>query len=179
METVAGLRAARSVTNTLLGGEGNDTAVGGNGYDTIYGGGGNDKLSGNDNEDALFGGAGWDSLNGGKHNDQLFGGDGVDTFVFKDGDGFDTIYDFQPGREKIDLRGVTHSNSAVAGVLPAVTELGDLHITATQEGALVDYGTGSILLAGVGVDELDASNFLFAQGPMRATGGFDGGILIF
>ena len=37
-------------------------------------------------------------------NDALVGGAGNDTFVFESGDGSDTIEDFDPAEDRIDLR---------------------------------------------------------------------------
>ena len=104
--------------NDLLGGgAGNDSLVGGAGDDQLYGGGGDDSLNGGEGNDVLEGGdgndvlydvAGYNMLTGGAGNDSLVGtgrfdggtgndvivahNDGAnDTFVFKPGDGRDTI----------------------------------------------------------------------------------------
>ncbi|MBR4903421.1 MAG: hypothetical protein IKZ53_02025 [Selenomonadaceae bacterium] len=66
--------------------------TGDNDANSIIGGKGNDKL---------FGGSGNDSLWGGKGNDILTGGDGEDKFIFRAGDGIDTILDFNNGDELI------------------------------------------------------------------------------
>ncbi len=63
---------------------GDDIVLGGNGNDIIYGGAGNDTLEGR---------GGNDVLEGGLNNDILRGGEGDDVYVWKLGDGFDTIYD--------------------------------------------------------------------------------------
>ena len=55
--------------------DGNDIIYGGNGYDTLKGGNGNDTLI------------------GGKDDDILQGGNGDDTYIYKLGDGFDSITD--------------------------------------------------------------------------------------
>jgi hypothetical protein len=65
------------------------------------------------------------------------------------------------------------------GVFPAVNDFGDLDLTNTSEGVLVDYGTGTIHLLGVHSSELSGSNFLFAPGPVISDfGNFNGGFLI-
>jgi VCBS repeat-containing protein len=72
-------------TNTIdrmQGREGNDTLEAGAGNDHLHGGAGNDILSG---------GEGNDWLEGGKGNDSLVGGAGADTFMFRLGDGQDTL----------------------------------------------------------------------------------------
>ena len=65
--------------------------------DSIAGDGGDNLLSGMAGDDTLDGGAGADTLDGGAGVDVLTGGLGSDTFVFKDGDGADTVNDFQTG----------------------------------------------------------------------------------
>ena len=72
---------------------GNDTIDGGLGDDTIKSGTGNDVLLGNEGDDTLYGEVGNDVLNGGKGVDNLQGGAGNDTYIFKRGDGSDTVYD--------------------------------------------------------------------------------------
>ncbi|MBH5340823.1 calcium-binding protein, partial [Neisseria meningitidis] len=70
---------------TLDGGEGNDALYGYNGNDALNGGEGNDHLNGEDGNDTLIGGAG---------NDYLEGGSGSDTYVFGEGFGQDTVYNY-------------------------------------------------------------------------------------
>ena len=72
----------------VKGGAGADIITGGSGKDSIYGDAGNDKLYGGSGNDSLWGGAG---------NDSLWGDDGNDTFIYKPGEGTDTIYDYSSG----------------------------------------------------------------------------------
>ena len=67
--------------------------VGGAGKDIIYGQNGNDTL---------WGGAG---------NDTLYGGDGKDTFIYKPGEGTDTIFDYQSG----DMLQILKSDASAGG----------------------------------------------------------------
>ncbi|BCM25591.1 calcium-binding protein [Methyloradius palustris] len=80
--------------DSLSGGAGNDTLDGGADNDTLDGGIGNDSLAGAANDDYLTGGQGSDTLKGGIGNDSLIGGDDSDTYIFSQGDGIDTIYNY-------------------------------------------------------------------------------------
>ncbi len=66
----------------VLGTPGDDTITGFNTDDTIDGGDGNDTING---------GGGSDTITGGRGNDTLSGGGGDDTFIYRRGDGNDTI----------------------------------------------------------------------------------------
>ncbi|ADL52075.1 calcium-binding protein [Clostridium cellulovorans] len=61
--------------------------------DTVYGYGGDDLLYGGEGNDILHGGQGDDLLEGGLGNDTLYGEAGQDIYVFRKGDGQDTIND--------------------------------------------------------------------------------------
>jgi len=78
-----------------------------NGDGTLSGGDGNDTLLGGNGSDDLVGGAGNDVLIGGDGNDGLTGGVGDDLFVFDDGEGIDTIADFEAGAGSDDVIDVT------------------------------------------------------------------------
>lgn len=101
----------------LMGGSGHDTLFGSAGADFLSGGSGNDVLNGDNGavrtslhgRDTLNGGSGDDILRGGGNADLLTGGFGADIFVYDTladspiGQA-DTITDFFPGVDKIDLR---------------------------------------------------------------------------
>lgn len=98
--------------DTLIGARGDDALSGGSGQDRLLGGKGNDHLHGKSGHDVLFGGAGVDELHGGagadrirggQGNDLLTGGVGGDTFLFRFGDGRDTIIDFEAGTDAIRI----------------------------------------------------------------------------
>jgi Ca2+-binding RTX toxin-like protein len=103
--------------NDLLNGRrGNDTLTGNAGNDTLIGGNGKDFLVGNAGDDLLDGGNGTDTLRGGLGNDTLTGGNRQDIFVFADGEGIDTINDFELGTDKIGLtEGLTFGNLSFSG----------------------------------------------------------------
>lgn len=75
----------------LNGTEANNLLLGDTGDDILRGFGGRDKLFGGAGADQLHGGSGNDILEGGTGADLLWGGAGNDTYVFKLGDGHDTI----------------------------------------------------------------------------------------
>jgi Ca2+-binding RTX toxin-like protein len=82
----------------VLGSIHHDTIIGNATSNTLNGGAGNDQIVGNAGSDVLIGGAGDDILTGDQHG--IFDSD---TFVFRRGEGVDTITDFQEGIDKIDL----------------------------------------------------------------------------
>lgn len=107
----------------LFGGNDNDYLYGGAGFDYLDGGNGDDYLQGDDGDDILMGGSGNDWLLGGAGDDRLRGGFGSDTMYggsgnddFRPGDfnssgtlnnnfNTDTIADFNPAGDRIDIYG--------------------------------------------------------------------------
>ncbi len=98
---------------------------GGDGQDFLFGNGGRDRLLGGDDDDALFGGRNNDRLFDGEGKDFLAGGGDEDLFVFRPDateeqaaqvprsfdleigwvpDGFDVVYDFEVGVDKVVLQ---------------------------------------------------------------------------
>ncbi len=69
-----------------------------------------DTLTGSAGNNLLSGGAGSDTIEGGIGNDTLAGGADLDTFVFRAGDGMDTISDFAAG-ESINVHGFASAQS--------------------------------------------------------------------
>jgi Ca2+-binding RTX toxin-like protein len=95
--------------DTLSGGEGQDNLSGGDGPDLLYGDAGRDWLDGGEGNDSLFGGADNDTQTGGPGDDQQNGGEGSDLFRFDTGHGHDRILNFEPGIDRISVRGVADS----------------------------------------------------------------------
>ncbi len=128
---------------------GDDVISGGGGNDRIGGKAGNDLLSGGEGDDAIWGDAGDDTIMGVTGDDTLTGddysgGSGSDLFVFGNGDGTDTITDFDPTEDMIGL---------VEGELTFET----LEITDSDAGAAISVmATGETLaiLSGIDADEL-------------------------
>lgn len=71
-----------------------DSITGTSGDDLIYGGPGDDNIYGGDGADILYDGSG---------SDVLWGGAGADIFVFEADGVTDTIQDFEPGVDRLDL----------------------------------------------------------------------------
>lgn len=131
-----------------------DKLFGGDGNDKLNGGKGNDKLFGDDGNDKLNGGQGNDKIEGGAGNDILKGGKGADTFIFRAGDGNDTIKDFEAGAKGKDVLAFDDELfSSYTEVLDAARE--------TAQGVVIDFDGGSVLLKGVSLSSLDAGDFDF------------------
>ena len=118
--------------------------------------------------------SGDDVLTGDSGNDQLYGDAdpaqiflpeaskfGADRFVFANGSGLDTIFDFENGRDLIDLTGFA-----------GITLFDQVDAQATQVGAdtVVDLGAAAggggdqdvLTLIGIVAADLDQTDFLFA-----------------
>lgn len=125
-------------------------------FETIQGSQFNDIIRGDSLGNNLRGGDGDDLLVPRGGDDYVEGGNGADTFVYADSDGnlqFDTIGDFEPGIDQIDLQNV--------GSITDFTELG---AAATENGSdlLIDLGNDNTLeLINVGLADLSSSDFLF------------------
>nr|WP_242052639.1 calcium-binding protein [Sphaerospermopsis sp. FACHB-1194] len=125
--------------DSLEGGTGNDSLDGNDGNDSLEGGTGNDSLDGNDGNDSLEGGTGNDSLDGndgndslegGTGNDSLDGGSGNDIYIFNQGDGQDTISDWDTAS------GNTDTIRFGTGINPT-----DITLTRDQDNLYLSYAT--------------------------------------
>ena len=138
------------------------TDPGTNGLDIIVGSSGNDKLSGGIGRDTIHGGAGDDIINGGSGRDMLTGGLGADTFVYSSVlDAGDTIADFAPGQDRLDVAALLHSvgylgNSPVAdGYLKTVVGQTGTSVMFDSDG-LAGGGVARVLVELTGVAMPDA-----------------------
>ncbi|MFJ4247705.1 retention module-containing protein [Pseudomonas sp. NPDC089741] len=108
----------------LVGSNFNDTLTGDNNNNVINGGLGNDILNGGGGDDLLIGGMG---------NNTLTGGPGADTFQYLKGNsGHDTITDFTPGTDKLDLSQLLQGENGTTASLDDY-----LHFTVSGSGASV------------------------------------------
>ncbi len=127
-----------------------DTVLGGNGKDKIFSGAGNDNLNGGRHNDVLAGGEDEGSaveLSAGLYDliaagDVLEGGHGRDTFIYKSGDGFDHVVDFE-NRDvlKLYLDSGDTSNAELATLQTDAGDLTGTMVTVNGEAAvfLEDY----------------------------------------
>lgn len=163
-----------SIRDIIIGGKGNDEIHGNNGWDQlngwagddlIFGGNGGDQLGGQQGDDTLNGGNGKDRLSGGSGDDIIFGGkdwdrmwggSGQDTFVFGEKDGWrDYIKDFELGIDLINLSNTSKTNFSQLNISNKQDASGN-------DGAVINYGTGSIFLLGVEVSQLKSNYFDFS-----------------
>ena len=111
--------------------------------------------------DDFAGTDGDDTIEGGTTDDTLTGGTGADTFVFNQDSGDDSVTDFTPGTDKVDL-------SAFTGI----TGASDLTLYQVGSDFVIDlsaHGGGSVTLEGVSSSELSVSDFVFYQNTYTGT----------
>lgn len=156
-----------------------DLVLAGRGADIVKGSVGNDTLHGNRNDDRLAGNAGDDVLHGGLGADSLKGGSGADLFAYdairqsKPAPAFrDTIRDFTPGEDRIDLSALNAKLLAKGdkpfhfiGDAPFSGRPGDLGYLDTRDGLVVrgdkdGDGRADFAILLKGVDTLSASDFI-------------------
>ncbi len=153
-------------SDIVRGGSGNDIVNGGRGADFLRGGTGGDLLLGGHDNDHLWGGEGNDTLRGsfgddvlvgGAGDDIMIGGEGADIFVYSAVAGDDVIYEFQVGRDAVDLR-----------MLPGAIAFSELAIVDKEDGSGVCIThaalDGSIELRGIAAADLSASDFALPDG---------------
>lgn len=105
----------------------------------MNGGNGNDSLSGGTGNDSINGDAGNDTLWGGVGNDTLYGRAGNDIFIYKPGDGTDTIYDYQSG----DMLTILKVNGKEGGTYNAATFADDTLTLSIKGGGKVVFASVS------------------------------------
>lgn len=151
----------RSRTDLLSGAEGDDLlqhrggrdiGLGGEGKDTLEGGAGADFLLGEEGHDRVRGGAGNDTISGDEGRDTLTGGGGADAFAFGSGFGQDVVTDFRDGLDVLLMQ----RGDLVRGI-------GGLRSAAedTEDGLLFTFGKATLLLHGMTLSALDASDLRF------------------
>ncbi|MEB3881945.1 choice-of-anchor I family protein [Lyngbya sp. CCY1209] len=123
--------------DVIFGGKGDDRIGGKAGNDRLFGDMGNDQIWGDMGDDLLRGGLGDDTLTG----DDFSGGSGSDTFVLAEGEGTDTITDFEVGTDLIGLaNGLTFADVSISAAGDATEiALGD-EVLAVLEGVSASLG---------------------------------------
>jgi predicted extracellular nuclease len=125
-------------------------------------------VSGTAGRDTLAGTPGDDVIEGAEGADTLTGGAGADTFVYRSlRDAADTITDFAPGQDKLDLRALL----AALGVSGDPLASGHVRLVASAAGTVVQIdadgteGRGAartlVTLKGVQPAQIGAGDFLF------------------
>ncbi len=158
--------AGNDVINT---GEGNDRVEAGDGDDVISTGKGNDRVEAGNGDDVIStgegndridAGAGADIINAGAGEDRIEGGAGPDIFVADIGFEKDTIVDFNPLEDALDLRAF------------GIQSLADALAFAEKSGSSVIFdfdAQGDLLtLRKVDLDDLSDANFVTDAGAALA-----------
>ncbi|MCZ4354355.1 hypothetical protein O4H61_17700 [Roseovarius aestuarii] len=126
--------------DTLLASETGEALDGTRQDDVLVGGSGEDKLDGAQGEDVLMDGAGADTMTGGS---------GADVFIFANDDSVDTVTDFRPGHDRLDLTG-----------LPGLWDPSQLEVLPTSDGAEIRYRGEVFILHSYDGDPLDRDDVL-------------------
>ena len=149
----------------LAGFGGGDNLFGFGGDDVLLGGAGGDNLFGGAGNDILFGGAGNDFLKG---NDHFGWSSSPDIFVLSAGR--DTIADFRPGEDKINLFQVieelanngSDSFQSIVDKINAGGSSSPLSIQASGRDSTISLGgTVKAILKGVSANQVSLSDFEF------------------
>nr|WP_280529685.1 cadherin domain-containing protein [Novosphingobium aerophilum] len=115
-DTLSGIELVQGSTfgDTLTGSAGNDVIFGGDGNDVIRGGAGNDTLLGGAGNDTIDAEAGDDVLDGGEGNDTLNGGIDNDVYIVTRSSGADTINNYDPSGDDVDMIGFDDATGIIA-----------------------------------------------------------------
>ncbi|MBO9998777.1 MAG: PQQ-dependent sugar dehydrogenase [Cyanobacteria bacterium SID2] len=134
------------LSDRLSGDEGNDWLYGGSRLDVLDGGSGNDSLFGGRDADTLIGGEGIDRLQGDLGDDLMWGGVGGDGFVVSLTGGFDRVFDFELGIDRL--------------LLEAGLTFDRLQFSDDPGGAILSVnGTPLVQLLGIEASQLNAQSF--------------------
>ncbi|ATQ57890.1 CAP domain-containing protein [Paracoccus yeei] len=141
--------------DNLGGNDGNDQLRGGAGEDLLAGHAGSDWLIGNEGRDTLYGGDGNDTLQGGPGNDMLIGGPGADVFIFRAGQGADTISGYQRGVDRLLIGDALLDDNPAAFIRD--------HMSKTATGVVLDFGNaGRIVVNGPNLTVAGVADDIFS-----------------
>ena len=120
-------------------------------------------VTGSDASDTLVGSALADRITGGLGDDTMTGGDGADIFVFRAGAfGADTITDFTPGADRLNLRafGIAGADAYDPALAQDDFDRHGYSLTQLGEDVVLDLGpAGTITLHHVTLGDLRAADF--------------------
>ncbi|MFD1740191.1 calcium-binding protein [Cypionkella sinensis] len=120
----------------------------------LLGGSHADVLCGGAASDSLFGGAGDDILLDGAGADSLSGGAGADSFLFSADGSTDTVLDFQPGLDRLDL-----------SALPLGRNLGMLQDFQRPDGIELRLGDETLIILSANGGPLNLQDLGLNSGP--------------
>jgi Ca2+-binding RTX toxin-like protein len=181
--------AAGAITESIDGGDGNDTIAGGPAAETLVGGNGDDSIDGNGGTDQANLGAGHDvfTWDPGDGSDAINGGDGRDTMVFNGAGGADTVdlsangnrlrFFRNPGNITMDTGGVEFvrfnalggaDNVNVNDLTGTDVTTVDLDLAGALGGTTGDGQTDHVVVNGTAAD--DAATVAGATGDVEVTG---------
>jgi Ca2+-binding RTX toxin-like protein len=146
------------------GGLGDDFMQGFDGSDRLLGGPGNDEIWDGEGMDRVSGGTGNDTIVNEPGIDEISSGDGRDIIVFLPRSGLDTIQDFDPGQDTIEIRGYTNILSfRDLSAFIELDETGDntLINLSAADGTAAATGNDAVIVL-LGVDEVSAGDFDFS-----------------
>lgn len=115
---------------------------------TLSGGSGDDLLVLTGADGTLSGGAGSDILRDGAGNDDLRGGAGADIFVLTADQRADTIFDYEPGKDRLDMT-----------LLPWLRNAQQLRFTPVVGGVVIQYGLELLTVLTADGSSLTAQDF--------------------
>ena len=145
---------------TIVATANNGMTIGTNGMDLLIGNHTNERLLGNAGDDIIFDGAGRDTLTGGS---------GADTFIMAYDQTLDTITDFDPTQDSLDL-----------SAWPSVRSMSQLEFRAQSDGIKIIYGDETLILRSldggpITVDMLTESQIISGSRlPQTLVPGFSG-----
>jgi Ca2+-binding RTX toxin-like protein len=120
------------------------TATARQGGGVLVGTDGFDILQGRDGDDLISGGAGDDILKDGAGQDIMAGGAGADLFLLSADGEMDTITDFSPGEDRIDL-----------SLWPLLRDISQLTISLRNDGMEIRYGAEVLIVQSADGNPID------------------------
>ena len=127
--------------DSIFGGNGADSVFGGDGSDSVYGGNGNDSVSGGAGNDFVFGGTGADRLTGGAGADVITGGTELDTFIFQNGCGRESVADYSVASREVLLFDDALWENRVLTETQVVAQFGRV----VAGSVVFDFGAGDVV----------------------------------